>query len=352
MRQAVLVLFALGLFSSCLEEQELKLTYEGYTPKQLNDGWAISSPADENLDEGLLEQAFLNFYSAEKFPMGESLLVFRNGKLVAEAYAKDKADGHRLNNIQSCTKSVTSMLTGVALQDRLITNLNQSLYSFYPEAFGADNKKVNITLRNCLSMQGGLDFDNGIHTEELFHTPGSSLQYILGRPMVHDAGTIHHYNDGLPHLVGAAIAKAAGKSLEQFAQEKLFAPLGIQEYKWERAKDGINFGAFSLHLKPRDLAKLGQLCLQNGEWEGEQLISPSYLEEAVKVQSGSNTPYGYYFWLLPAFRGYAMKGHGGQFVFMCPEKDLLIVYTAFPYTDRSLWTDEGKLIEPIFRACK
>nr|WP_255651054.1 serine hydrolase [Cesiribacter sp. SM1] len=284
--------------------------------------------------------------------MGESLLVFRQGKLVAEAYAKDKGDQHRLNNIQSCTKSVTSMLAGVALQEGLITSLNQSLYSFYPQVFTSDSKKASISLRNCLSMQAGLDFDNGIHTEELFHTPGNSLQYILSRPMVYDTGAIFHYNDGLPHLAGAAIATAAGKSLEQFTQEKLFNPLGIQEYKWEKAKDGTNFGAFSLHLKPRDLAKLGQLCLQNGKWEGQQLISASYLEEAVKVQAGSNTPYGYYFWLLPAFKGYAMKGHGGQFVFVCPEKELLIVYTAFPYTDRSLWTDEGALIEPIFRACK
>jgi CubicO group peptidase (beta-lactamase class C family) len=128
--------------------------------------------------------------------------------------------------------------------------------------------------------------------------------------------------------------------------------LGINHYHWEKAKDGLNFGAFSLYLTPRDLARIGQLCLQEGQWNGQQVFSSSWIKEATQAHSGTSRPYGYYFWISPSLEGYYMWGHGGQFTYVCPSKNLVVVYTAFPYTSPMLWGDQGKLMELIYRASK
>jgi CubicO group peptidase (beta-lactamase class C family) len=342
------------LLSSCLKQEPLKLPYKGFTPQAGEDGWMVSSPEKEQMNQPLLDKAYRLFHDENEFPMATCLLVIRNGRLVAEAYAKDEQAIHQIRNIQSCTKSITSLLAGIALKNKIVPDLNVPLYNYYPEAFAGsgDIAKRKITLKNCLEMQGGLDFDNDIHTEELFLTEGNSLQYVLSRPMVHDTGQVFHYNDGLPHLAGGVIARASGMSLENFGKAYLFAPLGITDFKWEKANDGLNFGAFSLYLRPRDLAKLGQLCLQNGNWNGVQLFDPSYLAEATRIRTGGTTPYGFYFWILPSLEGYMMEGHGGQFVFVCPPKKLVAVYTAFPYTSELLWGDMNKLLQLIYQAAK
>ena len=352
MKKALLFILTSLLVTSCLKDDPIKLPNEGYLPVQKDDGWIISSPEAENVDIELLDKAYEWFYSEEEYPMINSLLVIRHGRLVAEAYCKNRSDIDKINNIQSCTKSITSLLTGIALQQGLISDLNSTLYSYYPEAFDDDPDKRKITIRNCLVMQAGIDFNNGDHTEELYFAEGSSLEYIFSLPIVDDTGILFHYNDGLPHLVGGVISKVSQMSLEQFAVDNLLGPIGISDYQWEKGSDGLNFGAFSLYLKPRDLARLGQLCLQDGNWNGVQIVHSDWFRQATSVHSGGRTPYGYYFWLYPALNGYGMIGHGGQFVFICKEKDLVIASTASGYTNEILWGDSEKLIELIYHACQ
>ncbi|HOW25102.1 MAG TPA: serine hydrolase [Bacteroidales bacterium] len=340
------------LMTACLKDDPIKLPNGGYVPVQRDDGWIVSTPEAELMDVSLLNEAYELFYSDEEYPMINSLLVIRHGKLLAEAYCKSEADIDRLNNIQSCTKSITSLLTGIAIDQGLITDLNSTLYSYYPEAFDEDPGKRKITLRNCLVMEAGIDFNNDENTEELYFAGGSSLGYILSLPMSIDTGTLFHYNDGLPHLVAGAITAASQVSLARFAADNLFGPIGIEDYFWENSQDGLNFGAFSLFLKPRDLARLGQLCLQQGSWNGQQIVSDSWLQQAATVHAGGRTPYGYYFWIYPDMKGYGMIGHGGQFVFICNEKDLVIVCTASGYTNEILWGSSDQLIELIYRACR
>ena len=205
MKKDVIVLITMILFSSCLNEQPLKLGNAGFSPKQLNDGWQVSSPSGENMDEGLLEKAYELFYSENDFPMASSLLVIRNGKLVAEAYCKKDKDISRIENLQSMTKSITSILTGIAVKKGLISSINTTLYSYYPEYFDQDLRKRNITIRNALTMMAGLNFDNDVHTEEMYHTKGSSLQYVLSQPMIYDTGSVFLYNDGLPEQAVKAL---------------------------------------------------------------------------------------------------------------------------------------------------
>lgn len=349
------ILIAVGvtlILVSCVKNEPLKLEYTGFTPLQMNDGWETSSPENEQVDRDLLEEAFQRVFSEDRYAMANSLLVIRNGKLIAEAYPKDPADISRLHNLQSITKSFTSLLTGIALKKGLIGNINDPVYHYLPEAFDDDLQKRNITLRNCLIMKAGLDFDNSEQTEELFRCEGSSTRFVLSLPMINDTGEIFQYNDGVPHLVGAVVAKQSGQTLESFAEENLFNPIGISGYSWEKAHDGLNFGAFSLHLAPRSLAKVGQLLVQNGIWEGNQIVDSAWITQATAVQSGSDKPYGYYFWLLPSLEGYMMAGHGGQILYVCPSKNLVVVYTAYPYTNEVLWDEPVQLAELIYRATK
>ena len=170
----------------------------------------------------------------------------------------------------------------------------------------------------------------------LSYSDGNSAEFVLASSQDYAPGLAFHYHDGAPHLVSYAIQKRPGKSLKAFANEQFFTPLGITGSKWDAVQDGITFGAFSLYMKPRDLAKFGQLLLQNGKWNGVQLVDSAWISEAtaIHVDSGSGSaPYGYYFWIYPALGAYAALGHGGQNIMVFPAKRQVIVYTAWGYTD-------------------
>ena len=351
MKRPVFIFICLSLLSSCLKKDDWKLEYNGYAPVSRSDGWILSSPEAESMDPALVEKAYRLLYSDEDFLMANSLIVVRNGKLVAEAYCRDLSDIDRLENIQSCTKSFTALLTGCALHKGLIGSIADPLYQYIPEYFDDDLDKRQITIRNCLTMMAGLDFDNSENTEEMLMVEGSSLGYILSLDMIEDTGLVFRYNDGLPHLVGGIIAGQSGMSLAEFAEENLFGPLGIDNYKWEATHDGLNVGSAALRLTPRDLAKTGQLCLQEGRWGDRQLIDPAWLQEATTIHAGTEAAYGYYFWIYPALEGYAMVGHGGQYCFVCPSKNLVITYTAFPYTSEIFFDEATRLFELIIKSC-
>ncbi len=346
-------LFFCVTFMGCLQEGSLKRDFDGFTPTSLNDGWEVSSPAQEGLDSARLGTVYRLLYSEERFPMARSFLVVRHGKLIAEAYPRDAADRDRYDNIQSCTKTFTSILTGIALTRGDIDSLGQPLADFYPERFEAYPEKANITLEHALSMKVGLDFDNSKETLELYRGLGHSVDFVLSRKRLYSPGTVMHYNDGAPQLVSAAIAAAAGKPLSAYASEHLFAPLSITDWKWEAAADGTTFGAFSLFLKPRDMAKVGQMLLQNGVWKGERILDSAYIAKATQPQATGNfngAPYGLYFWLFPAWGAYAAEGHGGQILMVLPRSDMVIVYTAWPYTSSLLWDEYPELVDGVLAA--
>jgi CubicO group peptidase (beta-lactamase class C family) len=345
----------LSLFlSSCLNDDQVKLNYTGFQPVNQNDGWIVSTPGNENIDNELLDMAYRLVYKENRFVMARSLIVLRNGRLVGEAYPHDLADGRQIQNLQSCTKSFTSVLTGIAFSKGLLDSVTQALSSIYPEHFVAHADKKDITLQDALTMRAGIDFNDGDHTIDLYQTSGSSVEFVLSRPKNFPSGTVFHYNDGAPQFVSEAIQKRSGKTLSEFADEYLFTPLQIAEWKWESAKDGVTFGAFSLSLKPRDAARFGQLLLNDGKWNGQQLVDSSWIANASRplVTSDSyGASYGYYFWVYPAYPAYAAIGHGGQQIFVMPSKNLVIVYTAWPYTSGEMFDDFKELSDLIVKSC-
>jgi len=344
------------LLSSCLKDDPVKLEYKGFEPINLADDWQISSPEAEHIDRNKLEQAFELVYNENRYVMAKSLLIFRNGKLVAEAYPNDTKDIGKYNNIQSCTKSVTAMLVGVAIQQNLLTSIEVvKLYDIFPDLFDDDLVKRQITISDALTMRSGIDFRNNKHTQKLYGIRKNSTEYVLSLDRKSTPGTSVQYSDGDPHLISKVIEMKSGKSLADFANEYVFQKLGITNWQWEAAKDGTTFGAFSLYVTARDLGKIGQLLLQNGVWENEQIVDTAYLKSAVSKHVSidlNNEPYGYYFWIYPEWNAYAALGHGGQFLFVAPDKNLVVVYTAWPYTAYDLWDDSKALMSLILDSCE
>jgi CubicO group peptidase (beta-lactamase class C family) len=344
----------LGL-PACVKDEPVKFAYIGYQPLETGDDWQISTASKENMDEGYLNTAYQLIHSNDRFIMARSLLIIRNGKLVAEAYPHDPDDAYRIENIQSCTKSFTSILTGIAFKKGNLDSLNQTFSSIYPEYFINHQDKSSITIANALTMKTGINFIDGDNTRPLYETDESSIDYILSLPKNYEPGIVYQYNDGSPHLISAAIQERYGKTLSVFADEFLFKPLGITEWKWEAANDGITFGAVSIFMKPRDIAKFGQLLLQNGKWGNEQIVDSSWIAEATKpivTMQSPGTSYGYYFWIFPAYGGYAAVGHGGQFIFVVPAKKLVVIYTAWPYTSGDMFDNFNELADLIIKSCK
>jgi len=294
----------------------------------------VGNTEDAGFDDEKLEKAYDLFFSEEEgFRTAVSLLVIRNGEIITEAYCRNEDDFEQLNNIKSATKSVTSILFGQAIQDGYLENdLMKTLGDYLPEYSEKYPDKSSISIFNLLTMQSGIGYNNQVNTGELLvDKPVNSMNYILSQPISFEQGTQFDYHDGNTHLLGAIIQEQTGMTLAEYAKLKLFDPLNIKEFVWEQHVDGLNYGAFGLYLKPRDFAKFGQLILNNGAWSGEQLVDSSWIEQSVLPHTLSDEgPYGFQWWVRPDFEAFSSAGHGGQFTYIIPKENLLIVYTAEP----------------------
>ena len=314
------------LVAGCMKDENLQLPYQGFTPEETGDGWEISDPELQGFDPLALEKVYRTLSNEEQYPNIRSLLVIRNDELVGEAYFKDHHDRDRIHAVMSVTKSITSMVAGIVFDRGYLTSVDDSLYNYLPEFLDGDSLKRCITIRQILTMETGLEFDNDIHTGEMIYCDGSSLEYILSKPMAFEAGTDWYYGDGNPQILSGIITRASGKTMEELAREYLFEPMGIKQYFWENHSDGLTLGGMGLWLKPRDMAKIGKLMLNGGTWDGKQLISNEWVS-ASTIRQANYRNYGYY-WLTSENNSYWASGKGGQLIWICPEKQMVVVVTS------------------------
>jgi CubicO group peptidase (beta-lactamase class C family) len=219
--------------------------------------------------------------------------------------------------------------------------LDTTLCSILGEACaGLEPRKLAITLEHLLIMRSGIAFDNAdFSVEMMVEKPANPLRYILDKSMYASPGERYYYRDADPQLVSYALQALTGHTEESLGAEYFFGLMGIRDYLWEQMPDGANTGAFALHLRPRDFAKLGQLMLDGGKWAGVPLISAEWiaLASTAKLVTPDGPPdrplgYGYYFWIPNEPVSYAFCGHGGQFVLVVPAKGLVLVQVALPDT--------------------
>ena len=291
-----------------------------------------------------------------------SVLVARGGKLVFERYfsgadevrnrriGKATFDADTLHDLKSVSKSVASLVLGIAIDRGLIGSLEQPVFSFFPELSDLrTSEKDRIRLSHVLAMSMGLKWEEATpatgddnNDEARMHRARDPCRYVLGLEATAPPGREFFYNTGALTLLSAVIRKATGRTLDEFAQASLFEPLGIARVEWSRVKGDSDAGG-GLRLRPRDMAKIGQLVLAGGRWNDRQIVSKAWIDASTtpRVEATGLYFYGYLWWLGRSFtkgrevHWIAALGRGGQSIRIVPELDLVVVVTAGYYQDYS-----------------
>jgi CubicO group peptidase (beta-lactamase class C family) len=302
-------------------------------------GWRSTAPEEQGMDSEKLAQ-MVEHIQQEKLDV-HSLLIIRNGYLVSEFYAYPYSAG-QAHWVMSVTKSVISALVGIAIQKGYIKDVHQPLFSLLPDQGVAnlDEKKKAITLEDLLTMTSGLDcHENPAPGEAFMQASENWIQFMLVLPMAEQPGTTFNYCTSAVELLSAVLQKATGMSTREFANQNLFGPLGIgpiSEERWTSDPQGVTVGGYGLALTPTEMAKLGYLFLNQGQWDGQTIVPADWVAASTvsHANQGAKKEYGYLWWVDPQGKWYAALGRGGQHIFVYPAENLVVVFTAdLPYTN-------------------
>ncbi len=323
--------------------------------------WQSSDPSEHGVDTSYLDTMMTDI--DESYHNIHSVVIVKDGYIVWEEYPRGLYNPTREHMIQSCTKSFTSTLIGIALHEGFIDNVSQRMVDFFPDRTIAnlDSRKENITLYHMLTMSEGMywteleyPYSDDRNTLKQMWDSSDASQHILDQPMVRDPGEEWHYNSGMSVLLGAVLEYATGQTVEEFAEEYLFNVIGISGYTWyAMPNSGVLHTDGGLYLSSRNMARLGYLMLNNGTWNGTEIVSSDWVYDAshsnVTISSAMN--YGYQWWIYPEFGFYAATGHYEQKIYVVPEDDLVVVFTANVPDDRPHPTD-GYMLSYILPAVR
>jgi CubicO group peptidase (beta-lactamase class C family) len=293
--------------------------------------WKSTAPEAQGMDSELLAK-MIDDISANKTNI-YSVLVIRNGYMVTEAYFHPYTRDTKVH-IQSITKSVIGMLVGKAINLGAIKSVDETLVSYFPgrEFANPSKEKESIRLSHLLSMSSGLDCQEFSSTSPKMEQSAGWVQFMLDLPVTSTPGKSFGYCNGNAHLLSALVEKATGMNTREFANQELFRPLGIAPVEltdWGRDPKGYTIGGYGLHLRPVDLAKLAFLYLQNGKWDGKQVIPADWVAVSTtqQVEKEDGSGYGYLWTVYPKAGHYAALGLGGQQIHVFPGKNLIVVVT-------------------------
>lgn len=289
-----------------------------------------STPLAQQMDPTLFAQATT---AAANLPHLYGCMVLRNGYLIHEFYAPGKTRA-TVHHIRSITKSILSALVGIAIEQGLIADIDSPIVDILPPppTGQVDPKLAQVTIRHLLTMTAGFlwdESDGPAVRDWFFGGKQTARNDALMRPIVHAPGTVFNYDSPTADLLATLLTQAVGRDLLSFAQEYLFGPLGIHDYVWEQDPAGNYRGSAGLVMRPMDLAKFGQLYLQQGQWQGQQLIPAAWVAASVATQAVVNPAYGYgHLWWVqeqetPHF--YSAVGYGGQFILVAPDEQIVVV---------------------------
>ncbi len=353
---SILSLLGLGGCSDSSTTEEP--TAVDYTPLAADD-WAVSTPAAQGLDLALVAELYDDAADLERL---YGLLIVKNGYLVAEKYFNEGSVEQKAR-IQSVTKSVASALVGIALDQGCLTSVEQKMLDSFPEVAGqiTDPRKEQITIRQMLQMRAGYPWEE-THPDLWEGLMSGHYPRLLEEfPLTADPGTEFQYSNLTSNWLGIIVDRACGMHLKPYAEEHLFSPLGMEAGEWGTDWDGHNNGCGDLHLTARDMAKFGQLYLNDGEWEGNQVVPADWVHDSLRTYSEDawdnigrfrDIGYGYHWWRATAGDqdvSFAW-GHGGQLIVLVDELDMVVVTIADPFwlehNDKS-WKHEKATISLV-----
>lgn len=301
-----------------------------------------STPAAENVNPKNIA-SYLEAVKASGQDL-HSLMILRNGKVVAEHYFGDNA-ANKPHVLHSVSKTFTSTAIGFAVQEGKL-KVSDKVISFFPDKLPSEVSEnlKNMEIRHLLTMTTGHDTDPTRATRG--QTEKDWVEAFLAFPVDHQPGSTYVYNSLATYVLSAILQKTTGERVIDYLQPRLFRPLGIVAARWEESPQGISVGGWGLYVKTEDMAKLGQFYLQKGKWNGRQLLAESWIDEATKGQVPSLPAgvrrenlkvkakdsdwlqgYGYQIW-RSRHNSYRADGANGQFILVLPEKDAVIVATA------------------------
>ncbi len=302
---------------------------ESYWPTT---NWRISTPEEQGINSDQLVH-MLRYVQSEDLNIN-SILLIRHGYVVLDASIAPYSPGEQ-HIIHSATKSFTSTLLGIAMQDGLIDSLETPVSALLPDwtPSATDENKQAMTLQDLLTMQSGLDChdapENGWRDLVRMRQSSDWVQFMADIPMAAAPGTVFNYCNGITYLIGQIVSAQTGTPLLDYAQERLLGPLGISNYTWltdEATGNEISWGG--LMMTAPDMAKLGYLMLHNGEWDGQQIVSPEWVAAATTRHADGwyGVGYGYQWWVEENPDYYSARGFAGQYILVVPQQDLIVVF--------------------------
>ena len=307
----------------------------------------FASPASVGMNPDTLAN-LIEAIQTKTNPDFRGLIVIKDDKLVVEEYFNSFWRDNILD-IRSAGKSITALLMGIAIDKGLVKDVNQSVYDFFPKHkvhIPLTEAHKNIKVKHLLMMSSGLaaDTDDLNSPGNWLHMMGSDdwLDVALNLPMAFESGTEWVYNDACALLTGAIIQQVSGKSLAEFAEEHLFTPLGIREWHWYKGPNNVTGAMGNLYLTSLDFAKIGYVVLNEGKWDGKQIVSASWIDEMLSkhldISSGpAPTHYGYMWYLEEMYvKGELVKyayasGNGGNKLYVIPELNTVLAITSSAY---------------------
>jgi CubicO group peptidase (beta-lactamase class C family) len=345
-----------------------------YSPLSGGD-WNVSTPKEQGLDPDLLNKLY---FDAAKLETLYSLLVVKNGKLIAERYFNEGSID-QVSGRQSVTKSFTSALVGIAIDQDIIASVDQKMMDFFPEYADqiTDPRKEQITIRHLLQMRAGYPNEENMtqYQDILFFSDNWHwLPHIEGFPLVHDPDSGFQYSNLMSHLLGVIVARACGTELKSYAQEHLFSPINAVVGDWTADADGYNWGWGDIYVTARDMAKFGLLYLNGGEYNGQQVISNHWVRDSlqrytenIKIGGWSKSRYGDFYDIGYGFQWWSARvgdhlfdyasGHGAQYIILLHDLNMIIVTTADPLYGPELagaggWKYEGAINKAVAKFIK
>jgi CubicO group peptidase (beta-lactamase class C family) len=362
-RLGLAAVFVLAATAAAAQTQQLATGQRNLacgSPASIGDGWPTATPESVGLDGERL--CGIAARLKETNANVHAVVIVRHGKLVFEQYfpgydepwgmgeGRHDFDATTKHDMRSASKSVVSLLVGIAIDRELIKSANEPLVKFFPDYSALKTAGWdNITLRHLLTMSSGIQWDenrawkDSQNDEPHLGSEADPFRYVLSKPIAAPPDTVWNYNGGGTDLLGNIIERVSGKSLEAFAREALFTPLGISDWEWMKYRNEHIAAAVGLRLRPRDAAKIGQLVLNKGAWSGRKIVSPEWIEQSIRPRfqaigyfSGLFF-YGQQWWMGRSMaqekevKWIAAMGSGGQRIFIVPDRDLVVMTTSGLY---------------------
>ncbi len=331
-----------------VDRQVVDGAYRYRAPLRDNDGWPTATLDAVGVAHHPLA-ALVSRIRDKTFPRVYSVLLVKDGKLVFEEYfdGRHRFQAHPLHSV---SKSVTSILVGIAVDQGLI-GVDDPIYSYFDDYRGLEwiDRSYEITIRDLLAMAHGTDWDERSRPlgdpENSIRAMTSSedwLEFVLGHKLVEPPGRRFNYAGGMTVLLGEIVSRTSGRDLGDFAERYLFQPMGINIEGWHRSRLGVVNAQGGLLLRPRDMAKIGQMMLDKGTWQGNRIVSEAWVEASLqnRVSAENGWGYGYQWRLGRAPIGdrlvelFFAAGRGGQHIIVVPSLRLVGVFTAQPIDNR------------------